>query len=866
MRRALINGGAAEGASMRGDSKTVTRTLEALEALGGAGPTEVLEDSRSIAPLTVEPPTVSLRLLAPAVCSPWERYEDLGLIGRGGMGEVRRVRDRVMGRILAMKLLPAEQVGDAVTQARFLAEARLTACLQHPGIVPVHECGALPDGRLWFAMKEVRGRTLEALIHPPGHAGARPEPTVPSPEALRRLLDVYLRVCEAVAYAHGRGVLHRDLKPENVMVGEFGEVLVMDWGIARVATEGELAIGTLDGARLREGAPTEAGIILGTLRYMPPEQARGQMAGLQPSADVYALGAILYEMLCGSPPYEGPTSVVWALVTSVAPAPLAKRCGGQAPLDLIAICERAMARKADERHADAGVLAGEIRSFLDGARRRDRARALVAEALALAPAFAELQARARALRREAQAVLKRAQSFDPVEKKARGWALEDEAGALDREAAVQETVWHQRMRAALDEAPDLEEAHAVLAERYRDDLLAAEEARDVAAAARAETLLRQHDRGQHAALLSGHGALTLVTEPEGAEVWCSRFVEQQRRLHLEPERLLGRTPLRALTLPRGSYLLRLRAPGFREVRYPVSLGRGEHWDGVRPGRKSPFAVPLLPDGALGDDDVYVPAGWFLVGGDPLASESLPGRRVWVDGFVLQRHPVTQAEFLAFLNALIDDDQEALALAACPRAAQPAAGATDVPLLKRDRQGRFRFGPRTPADHGRHPIVSIDWHAARAYAAWWAARTGRPWRLPGEVEREKAARGVDGRFFPWGNQPEHTWACMVGSRPGAPHPEPVDTYPIDESPYGTRGNAGNVRDWCAEVWTPEGPEAPGGILRAPEAIAAAAGQRSIRGGAWGAAPPALCRVAGRFAAFPEERHAGVGLRLAWSIGA
>jgi serine/threonine-protein kinase len=363
----------------------------------------------------------------------------------------------------------------------------------------------------------------------------------------------------------------------------------------------------------------------------------------------------------------------------------------------------------------------------------------------MAPACADLRARARALREEAQGVLARVQSFDPVEEKARGWALEDQADALDRKVAVQEAVWHQRMRAALDEAPDLEEAHAALADRYREDLHAAEEARDAAAAARAETLLREHDRGQHAALLRGIGALTVVTEPEGAEVSLSRFVERQRRLHLEPEAPLGRTPIREVTLPRGSYLLRIRSPGHREVRYPVTIGRGEHWDGVRPGGGDPLAVPLLPDGALGDDDVYVPAGWFLSGGDALASESLPGRRLWIDGFVMQRHPATCAEVLAFLNALVDEGREALAMDACPRAAM------DIPLFERDRQGRFCFGSRTPAEHGRYPMVSIDWHGARAYAAWWAARTGRPWRLPGESEREKAARGVDGRCFPWGNQ-------------------------------------------------------------------------------------------------------------------
>src|SRR5262249_47603013 len=156
---------------------------------------------------------------------------------------------RVTGRSIAMKVLQDEAAGDEGAKARFLREARLTARLQHPGIVPVHDCGILTDGRPWFTMKEVRGTTLSDLIatlHKDTGAG-------PAPEALRRLLDVFVRVCEAVAYAHLSGVLHCDLKPANVMVGEFGEVLVLDWGIAREVSQAEFAAEPLEGAHLAGG-------------------------------------------------------------------------------------------------------------------------------------------------------------------------------------------------------------------------------------------------------------------------------------------------------------------------------------------------------------------------------------------------------------------------------------------------------------------------------------------------------------------------------------------------------------------------------------------------------------------------------------
>ncbi len=420
--------------------------------------------------------------------------------------------------------------------------------------------------------------------------------------------------------------------------------------------------------------------------------------------------------------------------------------------------------------------------------------------------------------------------------------------------------WQRQLEVALNEAPDLEEAHALLADAHVAALRAAEGARDAEAAARAEALLREHDRGRHAAVLRGDGALSLSTAPEGAEVWVLRYAERRRRLVPEPQGLLGRTPLRGVTLPHGAYLLLLRAPGCREVRYPVRIGRGEHWDGVRPGDAEPASTPLLCAAELEDDDIYVPGGWFHSGGDRAASESLPGRRLWVDGFVMRRHPVTQAEYLVFLNDLVERSRHDEALAACPRAGRTVAGGAGVPLFARDAGGRFRLEERALREHARHPVTSIDWHSAAAYAAWYGARRGQPWRLAGEIEREKAARGVDGRFFPWGDQPEPTWACMVGSRPGPPSPAPVDAYPTDESPYGIRGLAGNVRDWCADRWTPHGPAVEIGIVRSSVAAGDDRGLRSIRGGSWSSAPPAMCRAAGRFANLPEERFRTLGFRL------
>ncbi len=255
---------------------------------------------RSTLPGQIRPPPASGRSLGTLLP---ERYEDHGCLATGGFGEVWRVRDRVLHRNLAMKVLRPDFVHSQHMRARFLTEARITAQLQHPGIVAVHDQGELADGRLWFTMKEVRGRTLRAVIDEVhGAAGADGFVEAPSGWTFRRLLDAFARISQAVAFAHSRRVMHRDLKPDNLMVGEFGEVLVMDWGLARrVDADTDslpglisvdlpadaLGLSSVLGAEIAESPTAELtryGDVLGTPAYMPPEQALGQRELHAPTA------------------------------------------------------------------------------------------------------------------------------------------------------------------------------------------------------------------------------------------------------------------------------------------------------------------------------------------------------------------------------------------------------------------------------------------------------------------------------------------------------------------------------------------------------------------------------------------------------
>jgi len=302
---------------------------------------------------------------------------DEGRIALGGMGEVRRVRDPVLGRAMAMKIASPRIQADEEQLHRFVEEAQVTAQLQHPGVVPVHELGRLPDGRVFFTMKEIRGATLGQRIDSV-HASSGPDGWGADPAgwSLRRLVDALWRACQTVAYAHSRGVLHRDLKPSNIMTGDYGEVLVLDWGVARLRGGLDLVARAGDRTPLRTVRNRDprllsgVGSVAGTAPWMAPEQASGDPALPGPWSDVYGAGAVLYTALTGRAPYKGGWLETLAqLVDGPPPAPSARAdaTGGPIPGGLEAICLRAMARDPAERYADAGELADAVQGWLERA-------------------------------------------------------------------------------------------------------------------------------------------------------------------------------------------------------------------------------------------------------------------------------------------------------------------------------------------------------------------------------------------------------------------------------------------------------------------------------------------------------------------
>jgi tetratricopeptide (TPR) repeat protein len=336
------------------------------------------------------------------------RYELLGEVGRGGMGAVLRGRDRTLGRDLAIKVLLGHHADHPEVVQRFVEEAQVGGQLQHPGVVPVYDLGLSADHKPYFTMKLVKGDTLSALLR------QRSDPAQDRP----RFLGIFLQVCQAVAYAHSRGVIHRDLKPSNVMVGAFGEVQVMDWGLAKVlrtesvvgsqfsvvSPDRTTALLTTENRQLTTER-TRVGDVLGTPAYMPPEQARGELDRLDERCDVFSLGGVLCTILTGQPPYadrDGAVALRRAQRADLTEAwERLDNCGADA--ELTGLARRCLAAETLGRPRDAGEVAREVERYQAGVEERAR-QAELERAAALAR---EEEARGRAAESERRVTAER---------------------------------------------------------------------------------------------------------------------------------------------------------------------------------------------------------------------------------------------------------------------------------------------------------------------------------------------------------------------------------------------------------------------------------------------------------------------------
>ncbi|MBI2922842.1 MAG: SUMF1/EgtB/PvdO family nonheme iron enzyme [Planctomycetes bacterium] len=836
-----------------------------------------------------------------------ERYELGPEIARGGLGRIVEAHDRHLKREVAIKLVRDETYPDI--SERFVREAELAARLDHPHIIPVYDFDAMPgpagSQRLFLCMKRVRGQNLAEVIRRVSEA----DPSLPGKFSRARLLRIFQDICLGIAYAHSKGVIHRDLKPSNVMIGDYGETLIVDWGLARNAGEVKAAGGP--GEPPPEGGSADAirdasrpddetaltldGEVMGTPAYMPPEQAGGRREDVDRRSDIFALGGILFTILTWRPPFEGTSreEVLGRARSGRVEAPSERArivhggsgpCGEGAgariaaspepiPPELDEICLKALAFRKEDRYQTATELHDEVQLFLEGVKERERnlkeARERVEKGHAQFVRYRALRGEIEAQERAVREWDEKIEPHGSPEQKRPLWDAEARLRALREERIGAFSQASAEFGQALAVDPANVEASDGKCELFLDRFLEAEKRKDQEEMLLNRNMLLQEDRRREfRAKLDAPGALSLrtfayecdclrpvrhadwrleisekptlpwcdgrpradrplgdrdcpvpevKTYPEGVRwghaetcrrrevtgvgVFISKYEERDKRLVLGEERRLGVTPLADAGLPQGSYLCTLRPqdPAWAEVRLPVLIPRGGRWD---------QDVSLYRAGDIPAGFRLISGGPFTFGGAWAGGGEVKTKRT--EDLFVATFPVTCAEYLEFLCDLCASGNATEACRRQPREVDKnwwieSGGRFRLPTAEEDRD--LGWDPRWP-------VFGVSWSDAVAYAAWRSRREGIAFRLMHEEEWEKAARGVDGRVFSYGDFYDGSYSHTNVSVPGKLTPRPVGSFPIDESAWGIRDLSGGVQTWC---WN--SPHVPYRDLR------------SARGGAW-----------------------------------
>ncbi len=373
-----------------GDAE-IAATLTHISATPDAAAAETVIPSQSDSQQTFVPSETAISGDISKLRPSGTRYRIIKPHAKGGLGEVFVARDEELNRDVALKEIRGEHAHNKDSRGRFVLEAEITGGLEHPGIVPVYGLGQYADDRPYYAMRFIQGDSLQEAIK--AYHSPESEQTTESERTLqlRKLLGRFIDVCHTIHYAHSRGVLHRDLKPSNIMLGDYGETLVVDWGLAKASGENHSAdeAGCRRRSSFRVGKTpvdmTVAGRVIGTPIYMSPEQAAGRLDRIGAATDVYCLGATLYQLLTGSPPFNPNSPNVLADVRNGAFEPPAERSPG-VPKPLAAICrQKAMALEPGERYPTCSELAVGRRAMAGGPAGHGFQGALFGPGLAVGP-------------------------------------------------------------------------------------------------------------------------------------------------------------------------------------------------------------------------------------------------------------------------------------------------------------------------------------------------------------------------------------------------------------------------------------------------------------------------------------------------
>jgi serine/threonine-protein kinase len=765
-----------------------------------------------LAVATTQPPPVA------EPDEPGPRYVFMNEIGRGGMGRVDEVFDNMLGRSIAQK--SALDDGGETYATMLVSEAQTCAQLEHPSIVPVHDIGVSENGTPYYTMRRVRGRTLFDVLR-----------DIERPASRAQLLSILRQVCLAVDYAHSRGVVHRDLKPENVIVGEFGEVYVLDWGIAEL----------LEGSNVKRAMKDT--FSAGSPGYMAPEQITGGRVDAR--TDVFALGVMLYESLSGLRLFddEDHASLVSrasgeiAAVNHVPPGAL-----GSSHLE--ALVRTCIEVSPDLRPGSARYLANAIDEHLDGERarveREREAESLVVEADAIFEAYIALEAESRALAESAEEELAKIAAWRGVGAKERAWEKQAEARRIASEAARALTRAETAYLRAIGRVEDHERARAGLARLHFRQFEDAERRGDGERVAQHLDHARTYDDGPLALELANLGEL-VVTCTADVRIEIARYETRGILFELGTPMNIGLDEPKRLAV--GSWMV-TASRGDREMRTSITIGRAQRHELRLAWKEAPRGM------------IVIPGGPFLAPDGSRVARMQP--RV-LDDYAIGELPVTMGDYAKFLDAL-----------------SPAEVNKRIPQIRGEhtrwlekKNGAWRVNEhfvegeasrRVPRERELElPVVDINWFDALAYAAWLSQKTGTKYRLPTSLEWDKAARGADGRPFPMATRFDPCLAKLRESRPEASQPELVGAFEQDVSPFGVRDMMGGVQDWTSSV---VGEDVRVPTLADEEKPTVQSTQTIIRGGSWTVVH--LEPLIGRAIYRVIDRAAWVGFRLAMDL--
>jgi len=688
---------------------------------------------------------------------PENRYERWECLREGGTSAIYRAFDRKMKHHLVMKILKIDLVEESQARSAFLNEANLLYRMQHPNIVGVFDVGELETGQIFMTMQELKGLSLAKLIQ---NGKIR--------DNLAILLKAFCSICSAVFYVHNQGYLHRDLKPENIILTEnFDCVSLVGWGYALRIEPGEESI-------------------VGTPLYMSPEQARGEL--LDQRSDVYSLGTILFELLDGRKHIE--IESFSKLLHSIGTDPHPKFTSeGNIPHSLAEIVDCAIQFHKEDRFSSVHDLELEIRNWFQIEERHAKGQRLVLIA-------DEILEQSENMFQAAKELLSGV-IWDQLENeeetvKYESWLVQDKAKDMFFEANQLRATYIHRIEEALLIEPSLLSARERLAEFYQQKL------REIDISQRpfhiqetvlqlegqiellpVDNVVRQHSLD----LIQGRGQLSIDCDSIEGKVVVEKYTLRKRRLQLELIEHVD-LPLVGLPLEMGSYRLTIQCSGSEDALYPVWIDRKHHWDmGVE------STIHLHKEGEIEDDWCYIPSGpvFRLNEGFDLKHSK---HMVWVASYLIQKYPITNREYLVFLNDLVSSGQANFAEDYCPYPLKTPADELLCRYQQNDKDVYYLSHPKATD----WPVTMINLNCVQAYSKWFSAQTGRSWRLPNALEWEKAAGGVDGRKYPWGDFFDPSWSCVQES--SGLLPCSWEAFLVDESVYGVRHTAGLVSEWTS----------------------------------------------------------------------